>query len=138
VLVSIPRISSLLGGGKKEELTKTVRNIYATLLTVTMPAVFGVAVLSKEIILIISNEEFLAAAPAIIVSAVTMIICLGAYFWGQAILVPFKKENFNSKIRIYHFFLALIFLSECRIRHGTEQEKGTPHLPSYIKKNRSA
>ena len=100
VLVSIPRISSLLGGGKKEELTKTVRNIYATLLTVTMPAVFGVAVLSKEIILIISNEEFLAAAPAIIVSAVTMFVCLGAYFWGQAILVPLKKENIVLKATI--------------------------------------
>ncbi|MBO7179277.1 MAG: flippase [Clostridia bacterium] len=100
VLVSIPRISSLLGGEKKEELTKTVKNIYSMLLTVTMPAVFGVAVLSKEIILIISNEEFLAASPAIIVSAVTMFVCLGAYFWGQAILVPFKKENVVLKATI--------------------------------------
>ena len=58
-----------------------------------MPAVFGVAVLSKEIVLIIANESFIAASPAIIISAVTMFVCLGAYFWGQAILVPFKKEN---------------------------------------------
>lgn len=93
VLVSIPRISSLLGAENKESLKNTARNIYSTLITVTMPAVFGVAVLSKEIVLIISDESFLRAVPAIIVSAVTMIVCLGAYFWGQAILVPFKKEN---------------------------------------------
>ncbi len=93
VLVSIPRISSYLGGENKEVLRKTVKEIYSTLLTVTMPAVFGVAVLSKEIVLIIANESFIAASPAIIISAVTMFVCLGAYFWGQAILVPFKKEN---------------------------------------------
>lgn len=100
VLVSIPRISSYLGGEDKQILTKTVKDIYSTLITVTMPAVFGVAVLSKEIILIISNEDFIAALPAIVISAVTMIICLGAYFWGQAILVPFKKENVVLKATI--------------------------------------
>ncbi len=100
VLVSIPRVSAYLGGEDKQILTKTVKDIYSTLITVTMPAVFGVAVLSKEIILIISNEDFMAASPAIIVSAVTMIICLGAYFWGQAILVPFKKENVVLKATI--------------------------------------
>lgn len=100
VLVSIPRISSLLGDENKEVLTKTVKNIYSTLLTVTMPAVFGVAVLSKEIVLIISDESFLAASPAIIISAFTMFVCLGAYFWGQAILVPFKKENIVLKVTI--------------------------------------
>lgn len=100
VLVSIPRISSCLGGENKALLTKTVKDIYSTLITVTMPAVFGVAVLSKEIILIISNEDFMAASPAVIVSSVTMIICLGAYFWGQAILVPFKKENVVLKATI--------------------------------------
>lgn len=99
-LVSIPRISSLLGGENKLELTKTVKDIYSTLLTVTMPAVFGVAVLSKEIVLIISDESFLRASPAIVVSAVTMFVCLGAYFWGQAILVPFKKENVVLKATI--------------------------------------
>ena len=46
VLVSIPRISSFLGGENKEKLVETTKNIYSTLLTVTMPAVFGMAVLS--------------------------------------------------------------------------------------------
>ena len=100
VLVSIPRISSLLGGESKEKLIETTKNIYSTLLTVTMPVVFGMAVLSKEIVLIISDEAFLRATPAIIILAVTMFACLGAYFWGQAILVPFKKEKIVLKVTI--------------------------------------
>lgn len=93
VIVSIPRISALLGGEKKEELSGTVKSIYGTLLTVVMPLAFGVAVLSKEIVLIIASEDFMRASPAIIVSAATMVICLCAYFWGDGILVPFKKEK---------------------------------------------
>ena len=93
VIVSIPRISALLGGEKKEELSKTVKSIYSTLLTVVMPVSFGIAVLSREIVLIIASEEFMRASPAIIVSAATMVMCLCAYFWGDGILVPFKKEK---------------------------------------------
>lgn len=108
IVVSIPRISALLGRENKKELTKTVKNIYGVLLTVIMPVAFGIAVLSKEIVLIIASKEFIGAAPAIVVSAATMIMCLSGYFWGDGILVPFKKEKIVLRATILSAILNVV------------------------------
>ena len=91
--VSIPRMSSLFDENDKEKVSFVASDIYNTLLTIMFPAVVGIIVLRDEIVVIISGNSYVGAVPSLIILSATMVLCLGAYFWGQAILVPVKKEG---------------------------------------------
>ena len=62
------------------------------------PAIVGIIVLRNQIISIISGGKFLAAASSLAILSVALFFCLGAYFWGQCILVPLNQENVVFKI----------------------------------------
>lgn len=96
VVVSIPRLSSLLGKHHDPErcaFRKEVNGVFGMLNTFMIPAVVGLVLLRREIVLLISDETYLAAETSFVILCVTMFFCLGAYFWGQAVLVPLKKEK---------------------------------------------
>lgn len=100
VVVSIPRFSALLAQNKKEEFKSTAEDIYKTLLTFVIPAVVGIITLRKEIILIVSDTNYLPASSSLALLSIAIFVCLGAYFWGQAMLVPLKQEKKVLKITI--------------------------------------
>lgn len=108
IIVSIPRVSALLGSNQRDILTKTIKSIYGTLMTVVVPAAFGIAVLSKEIVLLVSGEEYLAAAVPLAILAIEIVLNLNAYFWSDAILVPLKKEKVVLKITITSLLINVI------------------------------
>ena len=97
VTVSIPRLASLSGDGNEcsitQEFKNEAKNIYNILLTVLVPAIVGVCMLRKEIILIISSEEYLSASVSLFILSIALFFCLGVYFWGQAVLVVLRKEK---------------------------------------------
>lgn len=98
LVVSIPRLSAILGKKSKNEFDEVAADIYRTLITVLVPAIVGIIVLRNQIISIISGGEFLAAASSLAILSVALFFCLGAYFWGQCILVPLNQENVVFKI----------------------------------------
>lgn len=100
VLVSIPRLSSILGKNDMKNFSLVASDVYSTLITVMFPAMIGMILLRREIVLFISGESFIEAIPSLCILCVAMIFCLGAYFWGQAILVPAKKEMIVFKATI--------------------------------------
>ncbi len=100
VLVSIPRFSALLAQNEKEQFKDTAEDIYKTLLTLIIPAIIGMIALRKEIILIISDASYLEATSSLALLSIAIFFCLGAYFWGQAMLVPLKQEKKVLKITI--------------------------------------
>lgn len=100
ILVSIPRFSFLLSQEKKEEFKSTAEDVYKTLLTLVIPFVVGIIVLSREIILIISDATYIDASLSLSLLSIAIFFCLGAYFWGQAMLVPLKQEKKVLKITI--------------------------------------
>lgn len=108
LVVSIPRLSALYGSGKLTEFKITALDIYRTLITVMMPAITGIIILSKPIVLLISGEEFISATPSLEILGVALLFCMAAWFWGQCILVPMKKENEVFKITIMSASLNLI------------------------------
>lgn len=114
IIVSIPRFSALLSQNKKEEFKSMAEDIYKTLLTVIIPAIIGIIILRKEIIFIIADPSYLQATTSLSILSITIYFCLGAYFFGQAMLVPFKKENKVLKITIIsalaNIILNLIFI----------------------------
>lgn len=100
VLVSIPRFSALLAKSKKEKFKNTAEEIYKTLLTIIIPAIIGIIILRKDIILMISNSTYLGSTSSLALLSIAMFFCSGAFFWGQAMLVPLKQEKKVLKITI--------------------------------------
>ena len=108
LVVSIPRLSALYGSGKLTEFRITALDIYRTLITVMMPAITGLIILSKPIVLLISGEEYVDAAPSLEILGAALLLCMAAWFWGQCILVPMKKENEVFKATVISAGLNLI------------------------------
>lgn len=100
LVVSIPRISAALGKNELKEFSEIATDIYSTLLTVALPAIVGIIILRKEIILIISNNNYIKAVSSLVILSIALFFCLGAWFWGQCILVPLKKEMVVFEVTI--------------------------------------
>ncbi len=98
--VSIPRLVSFLGKNNMEQFTKLASEIYKTLFTIVLPAMIGIIVLSKEIILIVSDETYIEATASLILLSISLIFVFAAYFWSQCVLIPFKKDKIVLKATI--------------------------------------
>lgn len=100
LVVSIPRLSAVLGQKDQTLFNETATDIYQTLLTGILPAMTGMIALRKEIILIIAGDDYLEAESSLVLLSIALVFCMGAYFWGQGILVPNKKEAVIFKATI--------------------------------------
>jgi O-antigen/teichoic acid export membrane protein len=108
LVVSIPRLSMLLGKGKKAEFNSVAADIYKTLLSVLLPAIVGIILLRKEIVLIISDSTYIEATTSLLLLSIAMFFSMGAWFWGQCILVPLKKERIVFKATIASAVLNIV------------------------------
>lgn len=113
-IVTIPRFSALLGKNNHRAYQKTAQNMYGILLTILFPAMIGLILLRKPIILLIAGEEYLSASSSLFLLGISLLFCFGAYFWGQCILVPLKLEKIAFKITflsaITNIFLNIILI----------------------------
>ena len=100
IVVSIPRISGLLGNDSREMVYDATSDVYATLITIVLPCVVGIIALRKEIVILISSERYIDASASLAILGIALFFCLGAWFWGQCILVPLKMEGEVFKITI--------------------------------------
>lgn len=98
--VSIPRLASFLGKNDKEQFDKMANSIYKTLFTLVLPAMIGIILLNKEIVLIVSNDSYAEATTSLILLGVSLIFVFGAYFWSQCVLIPYKKDKIVLKATI--------------------------------------
>lgn len=100
LVVSIPRLSAILGQKSKEKFNEVASDIYRTLITVLVPAIVGIIILRNQIVSITSGSDFLASTSSLAILSMALFFCLGAWFWGQCILVPLNKENTVFKITV--------------------------------------
>lgn len=119
LIVSIPRLSALVHHDDSHEFENAATDIYKTMLSVMLPAILGIVLLRREIIVIAANETFLQAESSLMLLSIALFFCMGAWFWGQCILVPLGKEQ-------YVFYITLvsatvnIFLNLILIPNGKE------------------
>lgn len=100
LIVSIPRLSALLGTNNKKEFNFVASDIYKTLLTVVIPAITGIILLRNQIVLLLSDVTYISASSSLLLLSIALFFCLGAWFWGQCILVPIKMEGTVFKITV--------------------------------------
>ena len=100
LIVSVPRLSALLGEDKKNAFWETSNDIYRIMITVVVPAIVGIIILRKEIVLVLSTNEFITATSSLALLCVALFFCMGAWFWGQCILIPTKKEDIVFRVTV--------------------------------------
>ena len=100
LVVSIPRLSALLGTNDRKEFNFVASDIYKTLLTVVIPAIIGILLLRKPIVLLLSDATYISASSSLLLLSIALFFCLGAWFWGQCILVPMQMEETVFKVTV--------------------------------------
>lgn len=93
IIVSVPRLASYLGEKEKNNFEKTAGKIYKILISFAVPAVVGLILLSKDIIYLLSGNDYLEATASMIILSFAILFNVSGWFWGQCVLIPMKKEK---------------------------------------------
>ena len=111
---SVPRMAALWSENKVKEFKKLGEEIYALFLTLTIPAVFGLYLIAKEIITVLAGPQFFESYIALRILGFSLFFSLGAGFWSNAILVAVGEEKKILKITIIsaiiNFILNLVLI----------------------------
>lgn len=108
LVVSIPRLSAILGQKNMEEFDHTAGDIYKTLLTLVAPAITGIIVLREQIVSIISTSDYLNASSSLALLGIALFFCMGAWFWGQCVMVPFKQDTQIFRITVISALINIV------------------------------
>ena len=93
IIVSIPRLSYLIGNNKKDEFKELSMKIINSLIAVALPAMVGLIILSDDVILILSGKDFLPGVMSLRILSVALIFSVFCWFYMSCILIPSKKDK---------------------------------------------
>ena len=93
IIVSIPRLSAHLGHKNYNEFHKTASKILNSLIILVVPAVLGIFMLSRNIVLIISGQEYIEATSSLRILSVALFFSIFSWFYTSCILIPNRMEK---------------------------------------------
>lgn len=93
IVVTIPRLSYCLKMRNAEEYEKLSRKTLKILLIILFPAIVGLFMISRNVILIISGVEYVAAESALKILCVALGFSVVASFFTMSVLLSHKMEK---------------------------------------------
>lgn len=93
LIVSIPRLAWLMGKNRIDEYRKTLTQIFSVLIMLVFPAVVGLFMMSKEIVILISSSDYIQATSSLKLLSIALIFCIFGWVYNQCVLIPAKKEK---------------------------------------------
>ena len=100
IIVSLPKLSLYIGIGKKREYLQLLRKIVNSLMSILCPAMVGIFMLSKNIIVIISGKQYVKATSALQILSIALLFAIFACFFTNCILIPCKQDGLFLKATI--------------------------------------
>lgn len=92
--VVMPRMSLYFAKEDFVKINEMLKKTLNVLLTIGLPCAIGCICLSKEIVVIISGENYISSAPALSILMIGFIFSLiGGSFLGNMVLLPSKRED---------------------------------------------
>ncbi len=91
--VTIPRFSYYLGQKDKKAYAQLLDTTYNSLMIILVPAICGMAVLSKAIILLISGSEYIEASTSFVLLSLSILFNLISYLLGYCVMIPNRDEK---------------------------------------------
>lgn len=92
-VVAVPRMSAYFSKGDLKSFDETARNVFCILSSLMLPAIVGMIVLNKQIVLIVSSPEYLSAQNSLIILSCALLFSLGSWFVSYCILIPTGNER---------------------------------------------
>ena len=93
-------MAMLLGKQKNCEANLVASDMLSTTISIVIPAVVGCIALAYEIIVLISDATYVSAVTSHVILTIAILFSMGGYFWGHAVLIPMKEENFYLVVTI--------------------------------------
>ena len=96
-IVAIPRLSFYAGNGKMDEFKKLYSRMLAYIVLLVLPCMAGLISISREAILIVSGEEFIAANLSLKILSLALIFAIFGGMVSNCLNVPIKRESVTMK-----------------------------------------
>lgn len=109
LLVTIPRLAMLYGKNEMIKYKKLLINVVNALVIIILPAMIGLVMLSKQVILIIAGDHFLRSIISLRILAVAYIFAIFAWILSDCVLIPAKKEKYVLVSTIISAIINIIF-----------------------------
>ncbi|MGF0072096.1 oligosaccharide flippase family protein [Streptococcus orisratti] len=93
VIVTVPRLSMLLGKRKMEEFNTLLLRVTSMLAMVTIPATFGLYMLAPQVIVLISGVSYLRGVPSLRLLCLALLVSVFSWVFAYCVLLPDKREN---------------------------------------------
>lgn len=111
--VTIPRFS-LYAGERMDEYNNLLQKVINTLIVIVFPAVFGLMLLSKNVISIIAGSNYWNSQPSLCILSTAILFSVFNGLFSQCVLLPFKRENAFLKCTVIsagvNVFLNFLFI----------------------------
>lgn len=93
LVVTIPRLSMLIGKRKVKEYKRILQEVINTLSVLGLPVAIGLIMLSKEVILIIAGNKYLPGTSSLQIITWALIFSNFSIIFNQCVLIPLKRES---------------------------------------------
>lgn len=93
IMVSLPRLSALLAMDDQQQFKKMANKIMNALCTIIFPSIVGLFALSKECILIVGGNQYVAGSNALRILSFSLAFAVLAAFYYCVIMLPFRQEK---------------------------------------------
>lgn len=91
--VTIPRLSMLYGKKNLNDYGALLSKLINLLIVLSLPATIGLAMLSKNVVLIIAGEKYFPATNSLSIMAWAIIFSLFSWIFSDCVLLPAKRES---------------------------------------------
>lgn len=137
--VTIPRLSLYAGQHRDEAYTNLFTRLINSLLLLSVPSMIGLICLSRNVILILGGQRYLAAQPSLIILSIAIIFSVMSTLFNTCILIPYKREKCSLKSSIVSAceniglnFILIPFLAENGAAFTTVLAEFTMAMMNYI------
>ncbi|PEH08157.1 flippase [Lactobacillus sp. UMNPBX3] len=91
--VTIPRLAMLMGQGKLSNYKQLFKKLLQTMILIVLPAVVGLMMTSKSIVLIIAGGEYLRSATPLSILSIALFFGTLNTIFVECVLIPAKRER---------------------------------------------
>lgn len=91
--VMLPRMSAYLSKGQEEEYRNLLNKAFAALTMLLLPAITGIFMLAKPIILILAGEEYLGGVTALRVLCLALGCAVYGAFFANCVMLPHRLDR---------------------------------------------
>lgn len=93
LMVTIPRLSFLLGKKQMDQYNLLLKKVINTLILLVLPAATGLVMLSKDIVLLIAGNKYMNSVTSLEIIAWAIIFSIFNWIFSDCVLIPAKRER---------------------------------------------